>query len=197
MGRVLCAVSLAVLTSWPGWASETVESNPPVSMETPAGPAGETLSSRRPEKGLRFLPRALGRRMASLCFPMAVYSQRRLVMLLPGGRHLPPHLRSRDHWDYPGPLQWVPRSATTFGWGRPSQMVGNQKALQDGAPKPIGERGSFQVSRYPDLPVPFCWLPVYMAFTLPNGVHFRLGARWDDVDSYTNIPSVAIKKNVE
>ena len=49
----------------------------------------------------------------------------------------------------------------------------------------------------PNLPAPLCWLPLYLAFTFPNGVHFRLGARWDDVDSYIVVPSIAIKRKVE
>ena len=91
----------------------------------------------------------------------------------------------------------MPRGWTTFDWGRPSMVAGNQIAHEGGAPKPIGERGSFQLSLYPDLPAPLCWLPLYLAFTLPNGVHFRLGARWDDVDSYIVVPSIAIKRKVE
>lgn len=116
------------------------------------------------------------------------------TMVIPSGRNLPRHLRDREHWDYPLAFQWVPRSWTSFGWGRPKMILGNQVHFMRDSPKPIGEKASFQVSRYPDLPIPLCWLPLYVAFTTRDGVHFRLGARWDDVDSYTQFPSIAVKK---
>lgn len=113
---------------------------------------------------------------------------------LPSDKHLPRHLQGRRHWDYPWPFHLIPRGWTTFDWGKPEMVLGNQRARRDGKPKPIGEYGSFQVSRYPDLPLPFSWFPVYVAFTTRDGLHFRLGARWDDVDAYTQFPSVAIKR---
>lgn len=113
---------------------------------------------------------------------------------LPSDKHLPRHLQGRRHWDYPWPFHLIPRGWTTFNWGKPEMMIGNQRARENGGPKPIGEYGSFQISRYPDLPLPFSWFPVYVAFTTREGLHFRLGARWDDVDGYTQFPSVAIKR---
>lgn len=113
---------------------------------------------------------------------------------LPSDKHLPRHLQGRRHWDYPWPFHLIPRGWTTFDWGKPEMVLGNQRARIDGKPKPIGEYGSFQVSRYPDLPLPFSWFPVYVAFTTRDGLHFRIGARWDDVDAYTQFPSVAIKR---
>ena len=100
---------------------------------------------------------------------------------------LPPHLRGTKHWDYPKGLKWVPRGWTSFDWGSPKLLAGNQenrKLAPEGrwAPAPIGERGSWQVSRFPGAPWPLCWLPLYVAFTTKTGRHFRIGARWDDVD---------------
>ena len=120
-----------------------------------------------------------------------------LFRLLPGGRNLPHHLKKRGHDDYPLVFRWIPRSWTTFGWGRPALMAGNQNHWQEGSPKPIGERGTFQISRFPDLPPPLCWVPLYFAATTPGGVHVRLGARWDDVDAYVQFPSIALKRNVQ
>ncbi|MBK6879904.1 MAG: hypothetical protein IPN65_09800 [Elusimicrobia bacterium] len=113
---------------------------------------------------------------------------------LPSDKHLPRHLQGRRHWDYPWPFHLIPRGWTTFDWGKPEIILGNQRARKDGKPKPIGEYGSFQISRYPDLPLPFSWFPIYVAFTTGDGLHFRIGARWDDVDAYTQFPSVAIKR---
>lgn len=120
-----------------------------------------------------------------------------LFRLLPGRRHLPSHLQKREHDDYPAVFRWMPRSWTSFGWGRPRLLVGNQNTWYEGAPKPVGEKGTFQISRYPDLPPPLCWLPLYFAVTTPNGVHLRLGARWDDVDAYVQFPSIAWKLDVK
>jgi hypothetical protein len=114
-------------------------------------------------------------------------------LLLPSSRHLPPHLR-RPHDDYPAAFAWVPRGWTAFRWGRPRLILGNQAHALEGAPKPIGEHGSFQIARYPNLPFPLDCLPLYVAFTTPGGTHFRLGARWDDVDDYIQFPSIAIKR---
>jgi len=57
-------------------------------------------------------------------------------------------------------------------------------------PKPITAPGTWQISKFPDGP----WYAWYFAFTTKGGTHFRIGARWDDVDSYTEFPSIAIKR---
>jgi hypothetical protein len=140
--------------------------------------------------------RAFLRGVSRAVQPMLNYS-RHVKRLLPSNRHLPGHLALRDHDDYLPLFRWIPRGWTTFDWGRPALLAGNQVNALHRSPKPIGERGSYQISTYPDLPAPLCWVPLYFAFTLPNGVHFRLGARWDDVDAYVVAPSVAIKRNVK
>jgi hypothetical protein len=194
---ILCASACLAAAEPVSRASEALESSPSmdvlVTAPPPEGPVRESFLF----KPFRQAGRAVTRGLARASQPFLSYSRNHLVRLLPSKKYLPAHLAHRDHWDYPGPLQWVPRGWTTYSWGRPAMLLGNQEHAVDGAPKPIGERGSYQVSVYPELPVPFCWLPVYFAFTLPNGVHFRFGARWDDVDSYVNLPSVAIKKRVE
>lgn len=100
---------------------------------------------------------------------------------------LPPNLQGKRHWDYPWPLKWVPRAWTSFKWGKPKKVFGNQADV-----KPIGDRGTWQVSRYPDGP----WWAWYFAFTTSGGLHFRVGARYDDVDDYTDFPSIAVKRGV-
>jgi hypothetical protein len=71
-------------------------------------------------------------------------------------------------------------------------IAGNQiHRAEGGAPMPIGEASSWQLSYYPHAPLwakPFAW---YVAATTKNGRHFRLGARWDDVDNYVQWPSIA------
>jgi hypothetical protein len=104
-------------------------------------------------------------------------------------------VRSKRHADYPWGLRWIPRGWTAFKWGAPRQVLGNQKhgtlaSYPGWDPKPIGEPGTWQLSRFPDGP----WYAWYFAFTTKGGTHFRIGARWDDVDSYTEFPSIAIKR---
>jgi hypothetical protein len=108
---------------------------------------------------------------------------------------LPPHLRGLPHTDWPWPFSRIKRGVTAWAWGEPKLLAGSQdRKTPDGVPMPIGEPGSFQVSYYPDAPLwarPFAWC---IAFTLPGGRHFRLGARWDDVDGYVQWPSIASRK---
>ncbi len=110
---------------------------------------------------------------------------------------LPPHLRHRPHEDWPWLFKKVPRAWTAFSWGRPRLVAGNLWPVDFDmprvglpAPMPITSRRTWQVSRFPDGP----WWAWYFAFTLPNGWHVRLGARWDDVDRYVEWPSVAIRR---
>lgn len=121
----------------------------------------------------------------------------KFTRIFPSNRHLPQSLQSRPHNDYAPGFKWVPRRLTTFQWGQPAMLLGNQKSYEYGSPKPIGERGSFQISRYPELPFPLSLAPLYFSFTTPGGTHGRFGARWDDVDFYVNLPSMAIKRNIE
>ncbi len=193
------AVAIAALLLFPpARASEGLESGAPGLESPPAAQDVKTPLSPKPMKPLLRVRKALLRGVARAIQPFFNYSRHHLVLLLPSVRHLPPNLAPRPHDDYmiPG-LALIPRGWNTFDWGHPDLIIGNQKNFQDGSPKPIGERGSFQLSSYPQLPVPFCWVPIYFAFTLPNGVHFRLGARWDDVDAYVVAPSIAIKTDVD
>lgn len=120
---------------------------------------------------------------------------------------LPPHLRETKHWDYPKWFRWIPRAWTSFDWGAPKKILGNQeeKRLHSGsggwAPAPIGEANSWQLSYYPDAPwwAKVTGLALYMAYSGRRGEdgkfrHFRVGSRWDDVDSYTTILSAASRK---
>jgi hypothetical protein len=107
---------------------------------------------------------------------------------------LPDHLKDRKHEDYKlWPFNQIPRAWTAFCWGRPKLIAGNQTRLKGGAPKPIGEPGSWQISYYPDVHGLWKLVAWYIALTLPNWRHFRLGARWDDVDNYVQWPSIATR----
>lgn len=106
---------------------------------------------------------------------------------------LPDNLKGKNHWDWPWPFKLIPRGWTAFKWGIPEKVFGNQPLESVGGKdciKPIGPAGTWQISCYPDGPF-WAW---YLAFTLKSGRHFRIGARWDDVDSYVEFPSVATRK---
>jgi hypothetical protein len=113
---------------------------------------------------------------------------------------LPPKLQGTKHWDWPWPFSKVPRAWTSFDWGVPVKVAGNQTEVRKDqkkqiyGPAPIGEAGSWQVSRFPGAPGILKYIPMYLAFTLPGGRHVRIGARWDDVDSYVTVPTVASRK---
>lgn len=106
----------------------------------------------------------------------------------------------KKHSDWPKFLQWIPRKWTAFhNWGKPKLILGNQKEVRNGAPAPIGEPSSVQVSYYPDAPwwaKPIAW---YVAYSGKKGAdgkyrHYRIGGRWDDVDSYAQWPSIATRR---
>lgn len=113
---------------------------------------------------------------------------------------LPEHLKTRKHNDWIWPFSMIPRTWSTVCWGVPKQIAGNQEKQvanrKEGilGPAPIGELGSWQVSRYPKAPLLLKYIPLYVAITLPNGRHFRFGARWDDIDGYVTLPVIATRK---
>jgi len=132
-----------------------------------------------------------------------------------GQKVLPKHLKNRRHWDYIWPLLLIPRWVTSWDWGVPQMMWGDQIETRSvvveswepkkhywrfqrmEGPAPIGERGSWQISRYPTASWFLRRLPLYFACTTRSGVHFRIGARWDDVDDYVTFPVIAIKRGVK
>lgn len=114
---------------------------------------------------------------------------------------LPENLKGKKHWDWPWPFSLIPRGWTAFEWGMPKIVFGNQKTSKvDGAiptkhPLPIGEERSWQLSKFPLGP----WYAWYFAWSGKRGKdgkfrHFRIGARWDDVDNYVQFPSIAFRK---
>lgn len=114
---------------------------------------------------------------------------------------LPLHLRGTTHADFPWGLRWIPRAWTSYAWGSPTILWGNVPRDEyvlspDGywSPKPITSPGTWQISLFPAAPAPLRWLPLYLAFTTAGGRHFRIGARWDDVDNYVTFPTIATKR---
>jgi hypothetical protein len=115
---------------------------------------------------------------------------------------LPANLQGKTHSDFPFGLRWIPRSWTAFKWGMPTLVFGHSSfdvvtldAFSGEVfyhPMPIGFPGDWQISRFPEGPF-FAW---YFAFTTRSGGHFRIGARWDDVDNYVEFPTLAIKRNI-
>jgi hypothetical protein len=109
-----------------------------------------------------------------------------------GIKALPKGLQYKTHWDYPLGLKWIPRCWTSFNWGLPKQVLGNQTRKSNfyDCPSPIGERGTWQFSIYPR-----AWyvLPLAWSFSMrtTGGWNFRLGARFDDVDNYCTWPNAA------
>ena len=116
---------------------------------------------------------------------------------------LPDHLKDERHLDWPWPLSYIPRSWTSFKWGVPKKIIGSQKDTKKDknnaiGPAPIGEPGSWQISRYPNAPFPLNLLPLYGSYSGKRGSDgmyraSRLGMRWDDVDDYTAL-SIASRK---
>lgn len=113
---------------------------------------------------------------------------------------LPPGLRGKKHTDWPWPFSLIPRGATAFKWGKPKKLFGNQP-LEGGIPKPIGQEKTWQVSYYPKAPLwakltGFAYYAAYSGKKGKDGMfrHFRLGTRFDDVDNYATIFSVATRK---
>lgn len=114
---------------------------------------------------------------------------------------LPEKLRGTKHWDFPPGLRWIPRAWTSYQWGKPKMLLGNQKEVRKDAPAPIGEANSWQLSFYPAAPwwAKLTGLAFYAAYSGGRGEdgkfrHYRIGCRWDDVDSYSTILSVASRK---
>lgn len=107
----------------------------------------------------------------------------------------------KSHGDWPWPFSYIPRGWTAFRWGKPKMLLGNQKEVRDGAAAPIGEANSWQLSWYPDAPwwAKITGLAFYAAYSGKRGEdgmyrHYRIGARYDDVNRYTTILSAASRK---
>lgn len=107
---------------------------------------------------------------------------------------LPPHLRGALHTDWPWPFSKIPRGWTAWAWGRPVLISGNTTEFNGGRPKPIPRHGEWAFFEFPDAPWYWAWAAWGFAFTLASGRHFRIGARWDDVDDYVEWPSIASRK---
>lgn len=110
----------------------------------------------------------------------------------------------QKHNDYVWPFSLLPRSWTAFKWGVPLLVKGRNilprdlvfdSASQSICPKPITSPGSWQLSRFPNGPW-FAWYFAFSGWRKPDGFfrHFRIGARWDDVDGYTQFPSIATRR---
>jgi len=89
-----------------------------------------------------------------------------------------PVLRT-NHTDWPKPLSWVPRRWTA--WIGPAPTLADVIVGQVTELKPIPKNGEWYVLRG------------YMASTTKEGIHDRLGWRYDDVDRYFDFPSFTVK----
>ena len=103
---------------------------------------------------------------------------------------LPDKLKGTLHWDYVWPLSRIPRSWTSYKWGKPKVFRGFCVDYENGVPKPIGQAESWQISYYPDAPlwaIPFAWYISYSGKVGSDGKfrNYRIGARYDNVDDYT------------
>jgi hypothetical protein len=120
----------------------------------------------------------------------------------------------KRHGDWPWPFSLIPRRWTAFDWRKPELVRGNlrpqdyvytwqldvlapgeYKARRIFAPKPITGPQTWQISRFPRGP----WWAWYFAWSGERKEdgwfrHFRIGARWDDVDNYVQFPSVAWRR---
>jgi len=124
---------------------------------------------------------------------------------------LPESLRGRLHDDWPWPISLIPRSWTVVcgpDWPEaPELLAGNSGWTledKDRFGHLTNEFLEFYGDRFP-IPKPkhwfisavmYDWIPLpYFAITFPGGWHFRIGAlRWDDVDKYYEIWTIALHK---
>lgn len=89
-----------------------------------------------------------------------------------------PVLKTR-HEDWPKPLSWVPRRWTCYVGPAPTMtdvIDGNVTEM-----RPIPKNGEWYVIRG------------YMASTTQEGIHNRVGFRYDDVDDYWEFPAFTVK----
>lgn len=84
-----------------------------------------------------------------------------------------------NHSDWPKPFSWVPRRWTT--WIGPAPTLADVIIGEVTEMKPIPKNGEWYVLRG------------YLASTTAEGVHNRLGWRYDDVDDYFEFPSLTVK----
>jgi hypothetical protein len=87
---------------------------------------------------------------------------------------LPDHLKDAKHTDWLWPLSLLPRSINAFCGLGPVWTSQHQK------PVPLPGYSSYHTRD-----IDGSYRPYY-AKTFKNGLHFRLGFRWDDVDFYYN-----------
>jgi hypothetical protein len=109
---------------------------------------------------------------------------------------LPQDLKGKKHWDWPWPFKLIPRAWTAYNWGPPKLLAGKAE-MESGVPKPVNPAGTFQISYYPGAPwwaKPFAWFVGVSGKKADDGKfsNFRIGARWDNVDHYTNCTFVPL-----
>ena len=111
---------------------------------------------------------------------------------------LPSKLQDKKHCDYSIEFfQRISRNFTSRCLAGPPVMIlgSNTHDKRFGpndlsGPSPIGNRGQWQISMIQvERGLPFYFL--YFAWTSQNGIHYRIGTRWDDIDGYFTIFSVA------
>ena len=111
---------------------------------------------------------------------------------------LPLHLRDKKHDDRVLPFCWIPRRLTARPLPEPPIMVAGSpdhamSETKNGeyGPSPIPGKNQWQISVVPIRPGSWLFLP-YFALTT-RCVHFRIGTRWDDIDHYYTLDSLAVK----
>jgi len=134
---IAAGVLLAAAGGAAARAAEGGEAVPPAEAATPPAEGRTSLSRVLRAAGRRTVVWAAARTVQ----PMFGFCRGPLKRLLPSSHYLPSPLARREHDDYliPG-LSLMPRAWTTFDWGKPRMILGNQKQNLAGDPKPIGER---------------------------------------------------------
>lgn len=120
------------------------------------------------------------------------------ALLFGGGNCLPPHLANEGHSDRVLGFRWMSRELTARCLVQPPIPLITSRNFplslaRNGVygPKPIPGPNQMQVSL---VQVREGWpffLP-YLAVTAQR-LHFRIGVRWDDVDHYYTLDSIALK----
>ncbi len=135
-----------------------------------------------------------------LIISVVVYFATAFVLALTGyGRDcLPVWLKGQKHIDRIPGLSWMSRNSTARALVEPPFMIMGSKGQLLGCgkngkpgPKPIPKAGQWQLCAVQVEEGSWFFLP-YFAITT-RFVHFRIGTRWDDVDNYYTLDSVALK----
>lgn len=115
-----------------------------------------------------------------------------------------PDILRGKHTDWPFFLQWVPRSWTAYFGEPPKKIAGNAPEYQFWYKftgvywKPCAETDEGAVSYRHPFPIPergewWKGTPDFYASKSKDGLYYRNGYRWDNIEGYYEYPSFTVK----